>query len=100
MNTSSTIRTVRPPSSTTAARLAPSLVSTMLASLLLLPAVPTLLDGIRRRSRRLAGGRDAGVSVVEWLLITTIIAGAAIAIGAIVVAEFTSKANELDLTTP
>ncbi|MGJ7452800.1 hypothetical protein [Aquipuribacter sp. MA13-13] len=100
MNTSPTIRTDRPPSTTTTARPAPSLVSAVLASLLLLPAVPTLLDGIHRRSRRLAGGRDAGVSVVEWLLITTIIAGAAIAIGAIVVAEFTSKANELDLTTP
>ncbi|MGJ7452794.1 hypothetical protein [Aquipuribacter sp. MA13-13] len=98
MSTSPTTRADRPP--TTSAPLLPSLLAVVLAALLLLPAVPTLLDGIHRRSRRLADGRDAGVSVVEWLLITTIIAAAAIAIGAIVVAEFTSKANELDLTTP
>lgn len=100
MNTSSPTRAERPPTSTGTAWLLPALLPAVLAALLLLPAVPTLLDGIHRRSRRLVGGRDAGVSVVEWLLITTIIAGAAIAIGAIVVAEFTSKANELDLTTP
>jgi len=80
------------------------LLAVVLPVLLLLPAVPALLvflmGGISRRAHRLAQGRDAGVSVVEWLLLTTIIAGAAIAIGVIVVGEFTSKANDLDLTTP
>ena len=37
---------------------------------------------------------------MEWLLLTTIIAAAAITIGAIVIGKFTTKANELDLTTP
>jgi len=76
------------------------LLAVVLPVLLLLPAVPALMGGIRRRAHRLAQGRDAGVSVVEWLLLTTIIAAAAIAIGVIVVGEFTSKANDLDLTTP
>ncbi len=97
MSTSPTTRADRPP--TTRPPTA-SIVGSLLPALLLLPVVPALLDGIHRRSRRLAGGRDAGVSVVEWLLLTTIIAAAAIAIGAIVIGKFTSKANELDLTTP
>lgn len=92
MRTSTTARTDRP--------LAATLMTSLLLTLLLLPAVPSLLDGISRRAHRLARGREAGVSVVEWLLLTTIIAAAAITIGAIVIGKFTTKANELDLTTP
>lgn len=62
--------------------------------------LPLLLDGARTRTRRLRQRGDEGASVVEWLLITTLVAGAAIAIGAIVIGRFTTKANELDLTTP
>ena len=62
--------------------------------------LPLLLDGARTRTRRLRQRSDEGASVVEWLLITTLVAGAAIAIGAIVIGRFTTKANELDLTTP
>ena len=62
--------------------------------------LPLLLDGARARTRRLRQRGDEGASVVEWLLITTLVAGAAIAIGAIVIGRFTTKANELDLTTP
>ena len=72
----------------------------LLPALLLLPTVPTLMDGISRRAHRLARSKDTGASVVEWLLLTTIIAAAAITIGAIVIGKFTTKANELDLTTP
>lgn len=77
-----------------------AVAAVLLPALLLLPTVPTLMAGISRRARRLAQGRDAGVSVVEWLLLTTIIAAAALTIGAIVIGKFTTKANELDLTTP
>ena len=62
--------------------------------------LPLLLNGARTRTRRLRQRGDEGASVVEWLLITTLVAGAAIAIGAIVIGRFTTKANELDLTTP
>ena len=62
--------------------------------------LPLLLDGVQSRTRRLRQRGDEGASVVEWLLITTLVAGAAIAIGAIVIGRFTTKANELDLTTP
>lgn len=62
--------------------------------------LPVLLDEARTRTRRLRQRGDEGASVVEWLLITTIVAGAAIAIGAIVIGRLTDKATALDLTTP
>ncbi|WP_203338632.1 hypothetical protein [Nocardioides limicola] len=49
----------------------------------------TLL-GERRRD-------EAGLSVVEWVIGITIVAGLVLAVGAIIVAKVTDKANEISL---
>ena len=43
-----------------------------------------------RRSQR-------GASAVEWVLISALLIGIAIAVGAIILAKLTGKANDLDL---
>ena len=71
------------PSTSLPAGLLPLLLPVLLLPALLSSTVPTLMAGLSRRARRLAQARESGVSVVEWLLLTTIIAAAAITIGAI-----------------
>jgi Flp pilus assembly protein TadG len=46
--------------------------------------------GHARRSQR-------GASAVEWVLISALLIGIAIAVGAIILAKLTGKANDLDL---
>lgn len=77
-------------------RTQPGLALAVSATLLL----PALLGALSVRTRRMTQMKDDGASIVEWLLITALVVGAAVAIGAIVVGKFTTKANELDLTTP
>jgi Flp pilus assembly protein TadG len=51
--------------------------------------------------RALLAGRIArsqrGASAVEWVLISALLIGVAIAVGAIILAKLTGKANDLDL---
>ena len=46
---------------------------------------------------RVAGGWDEAGSVVEKVILTAIFAALAIAVGAIIVAKVTTKANSIDL---
>jgi Flp pilus assembly protein TadG len=52
-----------------------------------------LLAGRIDRARRSEGGASA----VEWVLISALLIGVAIAVGAIILAKLTGKANDLDL---
>ena len=45
----------------------------------------------------LAGRNQRGASAVEWVLISALLIGVAIAVGAIILAKLTGKANDLDL---
>lgn len=54
--------------------------------------------------RVLLGGRidharrsERGASAVEWVLISALLIGVAIAVGAIIMSKLTGKANDLDL---
>ncbi len=54
--------------------------------------------------RVLLGGRidharrsERGASAVEWVLISALLIGVAIAVGAIILGKLTGKANDLDL---
>jgi hypothetical protein len=40
---------------------------------------------------------QVGASAVEWVLISALLIGIAIAVGAIILAKLTGKANDLDL---
>jgi Flp pilus assembly pilin Flp len=40
---------------------------------------------------------EHGASAVEWVLISALLIGVAIAVGAIILAKLTGKANDLDL---
>lgn len=68
--------------------------------LVALPVLVALALADRVTARLRASGRDAGVSAVEWVLITavavTIVAGVAVVIRQRIV----DKANQLELTTP
>lgn len=50
-----------------------------------------------------AGGdrdwRDRGASVVEWVIISALVVGIAVAVGAILLAKLRDKANSIDLNT-
>jgi Flp pilus assembly pilin Flp len=52
-----------------------------------------LLAGRIQRARR----SERGASAVEWVLISALLIGVAIAVGAIILNKLTSKANDLDL---
>ena len=54
-----------------------------------------ILDARIAQARR----SEAGASAVEWVVITALLIGVAIAVGAIVMTKLTSKANELNLDT-
>lgn len=58
----------------------------------------SMLDRGRRRVRR--DGADAGVSVLEWVLISALVITIAGIVGAVILTKTRDKANELDLTTP
>lgn len=64
--------------------------------MLLPPEVQALVRWLRLRSAR-APDRDRGASIVEWVIIVAVLAGLAIAVGAIIVAKVTSKANGINL---
>jgi hypothetical protein len=52
-----------------------------------------LLAGRIAHARR----SELGASAVEWVLISALLIGIAIAVGAIILAKLTGKANDLDL---
>lgn len=52
-----------------------------------------LLAGRIQRIRR----SEHGASAVEWVLISALLIGVAIAVGAIIMAKLTGKANDLNL---
>ena len=55
-------------------------------------------DRIGRLNRRAADSpRDRGASLVEWVIITAILATLALAVGAIIIARITAKANTIKL---
>ncbi|MDQ2727561.1 MAG: hypothetical protein M3Y91_06805 [Actinomycetota bacterium] len=56
----------------------------------------TLVTWLRARA---APGADAerGASIVEWVIIVAVLAGLAIAVGAIIVSKVTAKANGINL---
>jgi hypothetical protein len=59
---------------------------------------------IRHRIERAldrSGGaaRDRGASVVEWVIISALLVGIAVAVGAILLNTLTEKANSIDLDT-
>lgn len=55
-----------------------------------------MIAWLRARS---APGDDAerGASIVEWVIIVAVLAGLAIAVGAIIVSKVTAKANGINL---
>lgn len=55
-----------------------------------------MLCWIRSRTARTVGD-ERGASIVEWVIIVAVLAGLAIAVGAIIVAKVTSKANGINL---
>jgi len=52
-----------------------------------------LVEGRVQRARRSQGGASA----VEWVLISALLIGIAIAVGAIILAKLTKKADSIDL---
>jgi Flp pilus assembly protein TadG len=52
-----------------------------------------LAEGRIQRARRSQGGASA----VEWVLISALLIGIAIAVGAIILAKLTKKADSIDL---
>ena len=73
------------------------------ALMLPLTALPVLIglavtDRVSARLR--ASGRDAGVSAVEWVLITAVAVTIVAAVAVVIRQRITDKANSLDLTTP
>ena len=55
-----------------------------------------LVEGRIQRARRSEGGASA----VEWVLISALLIGIAIAIGTIILKKLTDKANNINLNTP
>jgi Flp pilus assembly pilin Flp len=52
-----------------------------------------LVEGRIQRARR----SEAGASAVEWVLISALLIGVAIAVGAIILSKLTKKADSIDL---
>lgn len=55
-----------------------------------------LIAWVRARAAT-AHADDEGVSIVEWVIIVAVVAGLAIAVGAIIVSKVTAKANGINL---
>jgi hypothetical protein len=58
--------------------------------------IAVLFSYVRARSRAAGGWNEAG-TVVEKVILTAIFAALAIAVGAIIVAKVTAKANSINL---
>lgn len=54
----------------------------------------------RARSRVIVGPRDLGASVLEWVIISALVLGITLAVGATLRTKLTDKANTIQLTTP
>lgn len=55
-------------------------------------------DRLVARARR--NGNDLGASTLEWVVISAIIVSIVLAVGATLYTKMTTKATNLDLTTP
>ena len=83
----------------------PDVLARLVGAALMLPltALPVLIglavtDRVSARLR--ASGRDAGVSAVEWVLITAVAVTIVAAVAVVIRQRIADKANSLDLTTP
>jgi Flp pilus assembly pilin Flp len=56
--------------------------------------IQALVVWLRARAVR---GEERGASIVEWVIIVAVLAGLAIAVGAIIVSKVTAKANGINL---
>lgn len=65
--------------------------------MLLPPEVRALVRWLRLRGSVGAADGDRGASIVEWVIIVAVLAGLAIAVGAIIVSKVTAKANGINL---
>jgi hypothetical protein len=63
---------------------------------MLIQQIAVLFSYLRARSRAAGGWNEAG-TVVEKVILTAIFAALAIAVGAIIVAKVTAKANSINL---
>jgi Flp pilus assembly pilin Flp len=61
-----------------------------------LTVLRTLLAGRVAHARRAGARGERGASAVEWVVITALLIGIAVAVGAIVLDKLTSKANSLN----
>lgn len=59
-----------------------------------------MLRGRVDRASRLAARGERGASAVEWVVITAILVGVAIAVGAILVPKIKGKAHSVSFDTP
>lgn len=74
------------------------LVLTLPLTLTLL--VPTLLGVATRSTARARQARDVGASTVEIVMWIAVLAAVVVTVAVILTTKLTTKANELDLTTP
>ncbi|MGI8753565.1 MAG: hypothetical protein ACR2MN_14885 [Acidimicrobiales bacterium] len=58
--------------------------------------VQALITWLRARVAP-GGDSERGASIVEWVIIVAVLAGLAIAVGAIIVSKVTAKANGINL---
>jgi hypothetical protein len=57
------------------------------------------IDSARGRFAGAESWRDRGASVVEWVIISALVVGIAVAVGAILLQKLRSKAQSIDLDT-
>lgn len=69
------------------------------AELLLRTFMHTWINGARARSRAASSHREAGASVVEWVVISAVVVLIAVAVGGILMTTITNKAKDIDLDT-
>lgn len=55
---------------------------------------------LRRRVDHARANPDRGASVVEWVIISALVVGIAVAVGAILLNRLRDKANSIDFDTP
>lgn len=55
---------------------------------------------LRRRVDRARAAPDTGASVVEWVIISALVVGIAVAVGTILLTRLRNKANSIDFDTP
>jgi hypothetical protein len=54
----------------------------------------------RARARTQGSARDLGASVVEWVIISALLVGIAVAVGGILLTRLSEKATSINLDTP